>query len=156
MKTADIVAGLVGILLGMYILWEGSAMPTDVVMKIGPSFFPGILAAFLIVCSLALVVTALRGRSKGTVAPLRLSDPGVQRGLITLAASLMYCILLKPLGFIPTSLAYMVFMMVALGRRKPLSLVVAPMVVTLSVWVVFEKVLHLDLPPGVLAVLLGD
>jgi putative tricarboxylic transport membrane protein len=156
MKTADIVAGLIGILIGVYIVWEGSTMPADVVMKIGPSFFPNILAGFLIVCSLALIVTALRGRSKGSVAPLRVSDPGVQRGLITLAATLVYCILLKPLGFIPTSLAFMVFMMVTLGRRKPMSLIAAPWVVTLSVWVVFEKILHLDLPPGVLAALLGD
>ena len=80
----------------------------------------------------------------------------MQRGLITLAATLAYCILLKPLGFIPTSLAFMVFMMVTLGRRKPMALIAAPWVVTLSIWVVFEKILHLDLPPGVLAALLGD
>jgi putative tricarboxylic transport membrane protein len=156
MKTADIVAGLIGLLIGAYTVWEGSVMPPDVVMKIGPSFFPNILAGFLILTSLALIVTALRGRSKGSVAPLRVSDPGVQRGLITLAATLVYCILLKPLGFIPTSLAFMVFMMVTLGRRKPMALLVAPWVVTLSIWVVFEKILHLDLPPGVLAFLLGD
>jgi putative tricarboxylic transport membrane protein len=156
MKTADIVAGLVGILISVYAVWEGSTMPPDVVMKIGPSFFPNILAGFLILSSLALIVTALRGRSKGSVAPLRISDPGVQRGLVTLAATLVYCILIKPLGFIPTSLAFMVFMMVTLGRRKPMTLVIAPWVVTLSIWLVFEKVLHLDLPPGVLAALLGD
>jgi putative tricarboxylic transport membrane protein len=156
MKTADIVAGLVGILVGVYTVWEGSTMPPDVVMKIGPSFFPNILAGFLILSSLALIVTALRGRSKGSVAPLRISDPGVQRALCTLAATLVYCILLKPLGFIPTSLAFMVFMMVTLGRRKPMALVAAPWVVTLSIWVVFEKILHLDLPPGVLAALIGD
>ena len=156
MRTADIVAGLIGILIGVYTVWEGSNMPPDLVMKIGPSFFPNILAGFLILSSLALVVTALRGRSKGSVAALRISEPGVQRGLITLAATLVYCILLKPLGFIPTSLAFMVFMMVALGRRKPMTLVAAPWVVTLSIWVVFEKILHLDLPPGVLAALLGD
>jgi putative tricarboxylic transport membrane protein len=156
MKTADTVAGLIGILIGVYTVWEGSTMPPDVVMKIGPSFFPNILAGFLILSSLALIVTALRSRSKGSVAPLRISDSGVQRGLITLAATMVYCILLKPLGFIPTSLAFMVFMMVTLGRRKPMTLVVVPWVVTLSIWVVFEKILHLDLPPGVLAALIGD
>jgi putative tricarboxylic transport membrane protein len=156
MKTADIVAGLIGILIAVYTVWEGSGMPPDVVMKIGPSFFPNILAGFLALCSLALIVTALRGRSKGSVAPLRISDPGVQRGLVALAATLAYCILLKPLGFIPTSLAFMVFMMVTLGRRKPMALVAAPWVVTLSIWLVFEKFLHLDLPPGVLAAFLGD
>jgi putative tricarboxylic transport membrane protein len=156
MRTADLAAGLIGILIGVYTVWEGSAMPPDVVMKIGPSFFPNILAGFLILSSLALMVTALRGRSKGSVAPLRISDPGVQRGLITLAASLAYCMLFKPFGFIPSTLAFMAFMMVLLGRRKPLMLVVAPAVVTFSIWVVFEQFLHLDLPPGVLVALLGE
>jgi hypothetical protein len=47
-------------------------------------------------------------------------------------------------------------MMATLGRRKPMTLVAAPWVVTLSIWLVFEKILHLDLPPGVLAAFLGD
>lgn len=154
-RTADLAAGLIGILIGAYTIWEGSTMPPDVVMKIGPSFFPNILAGFLIACSLTLIATALRGRSKGVVAPLRISDSGVQRGLVTLAASLAYCTAFKPLGFIPATLAFMAFMMVVLGRRKPLMLVVAPVVVTLAIWAVFEQILHLDMPPGVLSALLG-
>lgn len=44
MKKADIVGGLIGILIGLYAIWEGTKMPEDLVMKIGPSFFPNILA----------------------------------------------------------------------------------------------------------------
>ncbi len=156
MRTADLVAGLIGILIGVYTVWEGSSMPPDVVMKIGPSFFPNILAGCLALSSLALIAAALRGRSRGSIVPLRVSDPGVQRGLITLAAALAYCLLFKPLGFIPTTMAFMAFMMVILGRRKPLMLAVAPAIVTVSIWVVFEQLLHLDLPPGVLVAFLGD
>jgi putative tricarboxylic transport membrane protein len=120
--------------------WLGILAPLKLVFPVG---------------SLVLIATALRGRSKGSVAPLRISDPGVQRGLISLAASLAYCTAFKPLGFILATPAYMAFMMVLLGRRKPLTLVVAPVVVTLAIWIVFEKILHLDLPPGVLSAILG-
>ncbi len=56
MKVADIVGGLIGILVGAFALWEGTKMPTDVVMKIGPSFFPSILGGMLILCSSVLLV----------------------------------------------------------------------------------------------------
>ena len=151
MKKADIVGGLIGILIGLYALWEGSKMPEDVVMKIGPSFFPNILAALLILFSLVLIVNALRGKSKGEVAPLKLSDKGVQRGLITLVSAVLFCVVLDPLGFIPTAIIFLVFMMWVMGNRKPAMLAIAPPLVTLGIWLVFEKALNLSMPAGILA-----
>ncbi len=150
MKKADIVGGLIGILIGLYALWEGSKMPEDVVMKIGPSFFPNILAALLILFSLVLIVNALRGKSKGEVAPLKLSDKGVQRGLITLVSAVLFCVVLDPLGFIPTAIIFLAFMMWVMGNRKPAMLAIAPPLVTLTIWLIFEKVLNLSMPAGIL------
>lgn len=155
MKRADIVGGCVGILIGAYALWVAQHMPPDVVMKIGPGFFPSILAGILILFSLILILNALLGRSRGEVAPLKLSDPGVRRGLITLAAAFVFCVVLKPLGFIPTSLLFLGVMAFVMGKRTPLALIAPPVIVTLSIWVVFEKLLQLSLPPGVLAGIAG-
>jgi len=62
---------------------------------------------------------------------------------------------LKPLGFIPTAIIFMLAMMLVLGNRKPLALALAPLIVTFGVWAIFEKLLHLNLPQGVLASVLG-
>ena len=62
MKIADIFGGALGILIGLFAIWEGTKMPTDVVMKIGPSFFPNILGGLLILFSAILIANALRGR----------------------------------------------------------------------------------------------
>jgi putative tricarboxylic transport membrane protein len=154
MKVADIIGGLVGILIGLYAIWEGSNMPTDVVMNIGPSFFPNVLAGLLILFSVSLVISAVKGKSKGSIEPLKLSDKGVQRALITLVATFVFCLVLAPLGFIPTSIIFLAFMMLVMGNRKPFQLLIAPPLVTISVWLIFEKVLHLSMPAGVLADLL--
>ena len=154
MKRADIAGSLVGIAIGLYAIWEGTRMPVDRIMNVGPSFFPTALAGLLIVFSLALLVNALKGRSIGTVEPIRLSDRGVQRGLVTLAAAFVYCVILAPLGFMLTSILFLVFMMLLLGNRKPLQLAIAPPLITVAVWLIFEKILKLSMPGGVLADLL--
>ena len=150
MKVADLVGGLIGVFIGLYAIWEGSNMPSDVVMKIGPSFFPNILAGFLILFSVILFINALRGRSVGKVEALRLSNKGVQRGLVTLAATIVFCAILEPFGFIPSSIIFLVFMMLLMGNRKPLQLTIAPLLVTFSIWLIFEKLLNLSMPAGVL------
>ncbi|MDR0577951.1 MAG: tripartite tricarboxylate transporter TctB family protein [Candidatus Accumulibacter sp.] len=150
MKKADISGGVIGILIGIFAILEGRKMPADVVMGIGPSFFPNFLAGFLVLFSAALLINALRGKSKGTVEPFRLADKGAQRGLITLGASIVYCIAFEPLGFIPTSIVFFVFMALVLGKRRPLTLIAAPALITAGIWLVFEKVLNLSLPPGIL------
>jgi len=150
MKTADIAGALIGMTIGGYVVWESSTMPTDVVMKIGPGFFPQMMAGGLILFCLILLINALRGRSQGTVEPMRLSDVGVQRGLITLVAAVAFVALMVPLGFIPTAIAFLTFMMLVMGKRKPLPILVIPSLVTASIWLVFEKGLHLGMPPGLL------
>ncbi len=151
MKVADIFGGAIGILVGLFALWEGSRMPVDVVMKIGPSFFPNILGGLLILFSAILIANALRGKSKGKIEPYRLSDKGTQRGLITLAAGIIFCIVLDPLGFIPTAIIFLTFMMLVMGKRNPLLIAVIPALITAGVWLVFEKVLALSMPAGILA-----
>lgn len=151
MKKADIISGLIGILVGLYAIWEGTKMPEDHVMKIGPSFFPNLLAGFLILFSLILIANALRGQSKGEVSTLNLSDKGVQRGLVTLVAGILFCVVIDPLGFIISSIVFLTFMMWVMGNRKPALIIATPTAITFAIWLVFEKVLNLSMPAGILA-----
>lgn len=141
-------------LIGALVFWQSGLMPTDVVMKIGPGFFPGLLAACLFLSGAALVLNAWRGKSQGAPPPLRLSDPGVRRGLILLVAALAFVALLNPLGFVPTSIVFLSLMMLVMGLRKPAVVLSVPALITAGVWGVFEKLLHLSLPPGILSSIL--
>lgn len=150
MKVADITSGLLGLLLGLWVLWHSANMPADLVMKIGPGFFPSILAGGLVVFSAALILKAVRGRSKGQVEARSWFDVGLRRGLITGAAAIVFVAVMQPLGFIPTSIVFLTFMMWVMGKRQPLLMGLVPSLVTVGIWLVFEKLLHLSMPPGVL------
>jgi len=79
--------------------------------------------------------------------------PGVARGPVRLFGTFVLCVVVGPLGFLPTSIVFLALMMLLMGNRKPLQILVAPPLVTLVIWLIFEKALNLSMPVGVFATL---
>ena len=150
MKKADLVGGSAGIVLGAYVLYEGSRMPPDLIMKIGPSFFPDMMAAGLILFSSLLIVYALLGRAKGHAEAIDIRNRGIRRALVALLAIIAYAALLIPLGY-PLSTPLLVGgVMVLLGKRAPLQVAAVSLGTTFCVWLIFAKLLKLSMPLGIL------
>ena len=150
MKTADLIGGGSGIALGCFVLYEGSKMPTDLIMKIGPSYFPDFLAIGLIIFSLILIIYALLGRSKGHSEPIRLGDKGIQRALVSLLAIVAYAVLLDLLGYPIVTITLVGGIMMLLGKRNPLQIAGVSVATTFIVWLLFAKLLMLSMPMGIL------
>lgn len=150
MKTADLIGGGAGIVLGSYVLYEGSKMPADLIMKIGPSFFPNALAVGLIIFSAILIVYALLGRAKGESEKLRFKDKGVQRALVSLLAIVAYTALLTTVGYPIMTILLVGGLMVLLGKRNALEIAGVAVATTFVVWLIFAKLLMLSMPMGVL------
>jgi len=144
------ISGMIGIVIGAYVLITCRSYPEDFVMKIGPAFFPEMLAAGLILFSAVLVLQAMLGKSIGDVQHLSIRDKGAQRILLALAGMIVYCAVLKPVGFIIATIPWIMFYMYLLGNRKKLQYLWVPIAITLAVYLVFEKVLVLSLPGGLL------
>lgn len=150
MKTADLIGGGAGIVLGSYVLYEGSKMPADLIMKIGPSFFPNALAVGLIIFSAILIVYALLGRAKGESEKLSFKDQGVQRALVSLLAIVAYTALLTTVGYPIMTILLVGGLMVLLGKRNALEIAGVAVATTFVVWLIFAKLLMLSMPMGVL------
>lgn len=151
MKIADIISGMVGILIGAYVLIVCHSYPEDFVMKIGPAFFPEFLAWGLLIFSAILILQALLGKSIGEVERISLRQKGIQRVLLALAGMIVYCAVLKPAGFIIATIPLIMFYMFLMGNRKKVQYLWVPVAITLGVYLVFEKVLVLSLPSGLLS-----
>ena len=154
MKVADLVGGMAGVSLGLFAFWFSRSMPADVVMKIGPGFFPAILSSLLVLFSCSLIVKALLSRVRASEDTLRITAEGRWRGALTLVATVAFVTAIESLGYIPTAITFLTFMMLVMGKRKPLAILVFPTLVTVGIWLVFEKLLHLSMPPGILESLL--
>jgi putative tricarboxylic transport membrane protein len=154
MKTADYIGGGAGIVFGSYVLYEGSRMPADHIMKIGPSFFPEMLAIGLIFFSSLLILYSFFGQAKGHPSPIRLQDKGIQRALLSLVAIVVYALLFIPLGYPLSTFLLVSSIMFLLGVRRIQLIVTVATLTTLTVWLVFARLLMLSMPMGILEPLL--
>ena len=150
MKIADFIGGGAGIALGAYVLYEGSQMPSDHIMKIGPAYFPDALAIGLILFSAILIIYAMLGRTKGQAEAINFKDKGIQRALISLVAIIAYSLLFIPLGYPITTVFLVGGIMILLGIRDIKLIVTVALSTTLGVWLVFAKLLMLEMPMGIL------
>jgi len=150
-KVADFIGGGLGIALGAYVIYGGAQMPEDHIMKIGPSFFPELLAYGLIFFSCILIGYAMVGKTKGRADPIRWHDQGIRRALISLLAIIVYAALFKTLGYPVCTFLLAGGIMFLLGKRQPLVLLGTSIAITLGVWLIFAQLLKLSLPMGVLS-----
>ena len=152
MKVPDIAGGAVGVAIGAYVIIQSAKMPPDHIMKIGPAFFPSILAIGLIVFSVYLAVAGALTKKEGGFERIDFRRFGIWRAVISLGISAVYAVALKPLGFIPASILFIAALMVLLGAKKPLVIVFVSIGATAGVYLVFSILLVISLPVGVMRV----
>lgn len=151
MKKADIVSGILVLLIAGYVFVESGRFPQDAVLLLGPAFFPRLLAGGLVVLGIGLIVMALAGRSLPQGPDFEFAGGGVRRALIALGTMAVYTLLLPTLGFILDSFLLLLVMMRFLGLRSYPKMLLVSAAVTAAVFFVFHTFLKIALPTGLVA-----
>jgi len=144
-RRADLLIGIG--LLAFAILYYRESFAITVGFasdRLGPTFFPRLLAFALGICALGLIRRSLTGRSD--VDPL----PPLRIGLFVgaVALTLAYAALLTPLGYVIATLLYMAAMSWLLGYRNLLGLAGTTAAVTAVLYLVFVRALNVLVPMG--------
>jgi len=150
LKKDEIIGGIIGVLISGFVFYESSKFPKDIVMSIGPSYFPKILATALLLVSGILIINAIRGKSKKSAEGFDIKDPGIQRAGVALLATIVYCLVLNYIGFIISSSMFLLFLMYLLKKRNYFKMAAISIGVTLSVYFIFRTLLNITLPSGFL------
>lgn len=121
--------------------------------RIGPRFFPYLVAGGLLLCAVLLIVQALRGQA----APLEMAeDVDVMadadwRAIGLLVVSLfVYILLIERLGFVLASTLLFWGVAFAFGSRHWLRDPLAGLILAVAVYLGFTQLLDLTLPAGIL------
>ncbi len=146
----DLVGGLLSAALGSAVVLHVRTFPELPDGQPGPALFPGIVGSLLVLFGLVLVVRALRARGEPAADP----DAGVTvrgrlRALAVLGLVLGYVLLAETLGFAVTMGVLLFLLMWLLGTR-PLVALLAAAVTTGFILLVFEELLLVPLPQGLL------
>jgi putative tricarboxylic transport membrane protein len=121
--------------------------------RIGPRFFPLLVAGGLLLCGVLLLIQALRGRR----APLEATEEmdvrarADWRAVATLAAALVIdIVLIERLGFVIASTLLFWGVAFGFGSRHYLRDALSGLALALAAYLTFTRLLDLNLPAGLL------
>ena len=146
---AGIVIALLLAALGGVLVWDAGNLQANTVYGMGPQAMPIVIACGLGLLAIANFVDALRGR----LPPRESADP---RAVLLILGGLALLIAIIGLGggFILATTALFVATSAAFGRRAPLTDFAIAFVLSLMVYLAFDRLLTLSLPAGPLERLL--
>jgi putative tricarboxylic transport membrane protein len=152
LKLHDALSGAGLAALGGVVLWHIQGFPAMPGQKFGPAWFPGLIAAGLVLCGAILIVQGLRhaGTTQPWITlPAWYRKPRPVAGVVSVLGGLLfYVFAADSLGFHITGILLLTAWSRLLGASWRLSISVA-VVATLVIHLSFYKLLRIPLPWGI-------
>jgi putative tricarboxylic transport membrane protein len=156
MKINDAVWGVLLLVLSVAILVHVQGFPNIPGQKVGPALFPGVVAAGLAICALALIAAGARARWRtganapwiGVEAWMR-SPRHIAALALVVGVNTLYILFVDRLGFVPTGVIYLAALF-AVFRVRPRWIFPLALITTLVIHYSFYKLLKVPLPWGLL------
>ncbi len=150
MNKPNIVSGLIGIAISTYVLLVASNFPSIPGSKIGPGYFPVLLAIGMMCASMILLIQALLKKGELRYNKLNIKSPELIRSFLSLVATVFYAIIMQFTGFIVATVFYLFYLMYLLKNRNYKQMVILSVLISIAVYIVFKGILKLTLPTGFL------
>ena len=152
MRFSDLVVGVVLLALALGVFVHAQSFPPIRGQNVGPSAFPSLLAALLMLCAALLAIRGWRARH-GTpavrIAPWVRLAAQRRSFAVALISVIFYILVLEPLGFIVSGAMLVTTMFAVLGIRLIIALPLG-IVIAIGVHTIFYGLLRVPLPWGVL------
>ena len=143
MLTRDRVAGAAIVLFSLYVMWEDRVLPLGTYHKPGPGYMPLLLAIILAVAGL---LTVLTGGKSPAFSSLQWGE--WRHAVAILAGCAFTALALERLGYRVTVILLVGFLLSAVERRRPLTVIGMALALSLSTYYVFCTLLQVPLPLG--------
>lgn len=117
---------------------------------IWPSTFPKVLSVMGMVAAILILLGFEKGDGTikaGEINYRRLQDYKIGQALFLLALMVAYALLLRPLGFIGSTVGFLIIGSVLLGERRLLILIPVAFAAAFGIWYLVQEVLGIFLRP---------
>ncbi len=144
---ADAVIGALVVLISVA-AFAGSGNYARENMPVSPEVYPRLLAGMLFPLGLYLLARSVRELKRST-GPSTTRSRRIWPVIVTVFLALvLYVMVMAAAGYVVSTIAYLVFMMVYLGERRPVAVGIWALAVTLVLYISFQQLLRVPLPEG--------
>ena len=145
MKRDDLLAGSLLVLVGLGVVLGAIRLHIGTPLHPQPGFFPLLGGGTLTLLATILVLQAALGRSTGSHAFGRMGPPAVM-----VVGMGVYVAILEPAGYVPATILITGVILRVLGVRSWRALGLTSLLLSVGTYVLFARVLGIDLPAGIL------
>jgi len=145
-RAGDFIASLFGILLSGAVMIGAYRLRLGTPMEPQPGFFPFLAGAVLFVLCVILLLQVFFGRSHGAEAFGELWRP-----VVLIIGLFAYSVVLDLLGYIIATIILSGVVLRVLGVKTGWKLVAISVGLSVGTYVLFDRLLDLSLPGGILA-----
>lgn len=161
-KYGDIIVGIFFMALSVVLMIMAQMLPKSKVMEIGPDFMPMVIGVLTFILAAILTVLSVKNFKANAAAidPDSIPECDYKRVLSSIILVLVYVFILKPVGFIVSTLAFLFLQMLVLspdderGKKDMIKLAVIDVIFTLVVFFLFRYGFKIVLPAGIFTITL--
>ena len=152
----DIIFSVILILGAIYLyIFIGGASGTTAGLEsltdLGAAFWPRVILILLIILSVINLIQGLKKmKAEGTGITEGISVAGFFKSKLFIGMILVgiMAFILPQIGFLPTCFIFLIAYGLLLGEKKYLRLVIVALIITISIYVIFQGALDIFLPRG--------
>jgi hypothetical protein len=134
----NLIGGALSVAFGIFVLAIASHYPMGSLLRMGPGFFPCIIAVLIVLLGLALFVSGLRARLDASTLKIQ------WRSVLAIAAGvILFAVSLERIGLVPATLALVLVSSLAEPRWRPRRAGLLAVIVTVLVYLLFVAVLQI-------------
>ncbi len=144
MRKGNIVVSIIMLILGGFVLYTTSSFPQVNGNVVGPEFFPRIIAIGLLILGGILLIqnTIIKSEDK----ELKFFKKDNMKSYLVMLITLVYLIAMSFVGFVISSIIYLIILMIMYGIENKIKAVINSVVIVGIVYVVFNNLLSVPLP----------
>jgi len=148
-KKVNIITSILLIAYGAFIII--GAIPMKIMDKYAPSsgLFPLMVGILICVISITILIENLNPKKPDSASKFK-NVRGIMKSAALFVALMVFCVLLRPLGYILDTFALVVFIMAVIERTKLIKALITAASITLLLFLIFQVGLKTTLPQGIL------
>jgi putative tricarboxylic transport membrane protein len=153
MGRADRISGIFWLCFAVLAVILSYHLGLGTLHKPGPGFLFFWVNIALGIMSLIVLIRAWVGKKEEGPQPAIFGDQNVSKIVFVLISLFLYAILMEPVGFIPVTLLFFIFILKIIEKKGWFYTVFVGVVVTVISYLIFETWLQSQLPKGLLVFL---